>query len=139
MRAEMGGGMPGPARVVENRPRERDQVGVAGADNGFGLFKLGDEPDGDHGHPGRRLYGARERHLIARADRDPLGRIETAARDVNGGAAVLLEPPRKGDRLVDVPAAFHQSVPDTRMVTARSGGKTARTASKTSSGKRMRF
>jgi hypothetical protein len=32
MRAEVGGGMPRPARIVENRPRERDQIGVAGAD-----------------------------------------------------------------------------------------------------------
>ena len=37
--------MPRPARVEEDRPRQRDQVGIASTDNGFGLLKLGDEPD----------------------------------------------------------------------------------------------
>jgi hypothetical protein len=37
----MRGGMPGPARVVEDRPCERDQVGIAGADNSFGLLEGG--------------------------------------------------------------------------------------------------
>ena len=39
----MRGGMPWPARVVENGARERDQVGIACADNGFGLFELVDQ------------------------------------------------------------------------------------------------
>ena len=46
LRTEMCSGMPRPARVVENRPRQRDQVGIASTDNGFGLLKFGDEPDG---------------------------------------------------------------------------------------------
>jgi hypothetical protein len=41
MRTEMCSGMPRPAGVIEDRPSKRDQVGIAGADNGFGLLKLG--------------------------------------------------------------------------------------------------
>ena len=40
LRTEMCSGMPRPARVVEDRPRKRDQIGIAGTDNGFGLLKL---------------------------------------------------------------------------------------------------
>src|SRR5258706_7696199 len=87
MPTEMRRGMPRPARVVEDRPRKRDQVGIAGTDNGFGLLKLGNEPDGDHGHVRCPLHGAREWHLIARADWDVLGRSETAARYVDGGGS----------------------------------------------------
>ena len=80
MCTEMGSGMPRPARAVEDRPRKRDQIGIASTDNGFGLLKLGDEPDGDHRHARCILHGAREWHLITRSDRDVLGRSETAAR-----------------------------------------------------------
>src|SRR6516162_7494801 len=138
LRTEMCSGMPRPARVVENRPRKRDQVGIASTDNGFGLLKLGDQADGDHWHARCLLHRARQRHLIARPDRDLLDRCETAARYVHGGATARLQRPRKGDCLVDVPVSA-QSVPDTRIETARSAGKAVRTASKTSSGNRIRF
>src|SRR5262249_15184142 len=65
LRTEMCSGMPRPARVVENRPRKRDQVGIASTDNGFGLLKLGDQADGDHRHARCLLHRARQRHLIA--------------------------------------------------------------------------
>jgi hypothetical protein len=55
--------LPRPARVVEDRPRKRDQVGIASTDNGFSLLKLGDEADGDHRHAGCLLHRARQRHL----------------------------------------------------------------------------
>src|SRR6516162_9771261 len=104
MCTEMGGGMPRPARTVEDRPCKRDQIGIASTDNGFGLLKLGDESDGDHRNARCVLHGAREWHLITRPDWDPLGRSETAARNVNGGAAARLQLLRKGDRLINVPA-----------------------------------
>jgi hypothetical protein len=40
MRTEVRSGMPRPARVIENRPRQRDQVSIASTDNGFGLLSL---------------------------------------------------------------------------------------------------
>src|SRR5262249_45289062 len=61
--------MPGPARVVKNRPRKRDQVGIAGPHDGLRLLKLGYEPDGDHRHARRALHSTRERYLIAWPDR----------------------------------------------------------------------
>jgi len=51
------------------------------------------------------FFTAREWHLIARSDRNLLGWSETAARYMNGGAATRLKRLRKGDCLVDVPAA----------------------------------
>ena len=70
MLTEVRGGMPRPAWVIQDRPRKRDQVGIAGTDNGVCLLKLGNEANGDHGHARCPLHGAREWHLVARADRD---------------------------------------------------------------------
>ena len=58
--------MPRPARVVENCPRKRDQIGIAGTDNGLGLLELGNEPDGDNRYARSLLHSAREWYLIAR-------------------------------------------------------------------------
>src|SRR3984893_8506236 len=107
MRTEVRRGVPWPAWVVEYRARKRDQIGVAGTDDGFGLLKLGNKPDSDDGHARCPLHGAREWHLIIRPDRDPLGRSETAARHVNGGASACLKRLRKCDCLVDIPSAIH--------------------------------
>src|SRR6516164_7825614 len=103
----MRGGMPRPARVVENRTRQRDQVGVAGTDDGFSLVKLGDEPDGDHGDARCLLHGAREWHLITWSDWDLLGWSETAARHVNCSAAARFQRLRKSNCLLDIPATVH--------------------------------
>jgi len=46
-RAKLGGRMPGPARVVEHRARQCDEISLAARDNVFGLAGAGDEPDGD--------------------------------------------------------------------------------------------
>ena len=107
MRTEVRPGVPWPAWVVEYRARKRDQIGIAGTDDGLGLFELGDEPDSDHGYARRPLHGAREWNLIARPDRDPLGRAKTTARYVNGGASACLKRLRKCDCLVDIPSAIH--------------------------------
>src|SRR3569623_1957803 len=66
-RSQVSGGVPRPARIVKHAPGERDHVGVAGADDGFGLLEVRDEADGDHGHRDRLLDGAGERNLVARA------------------------------------------------------------------------
>src|SRR3974377_2184349 len=103
----MRGGMPGPARVVEDRPRKCLECRIAGPDNGFGLLKLGNQPAGDHRYSCCFLYGACQRYLVARSERDLLGRRETAARYVNGGAATRLQRLRKGDCLFDIPTGTH--------------------------------
>src|ERR1700730_12935165 len=105
MRSEVPAGVPWPAWVGEYRARKRDQIGIAGPDGVLGLFELGDEPDSDHGYARRPLHGAREWNLIARPDRDPLGRAKTTARYVNGGASACLKRLRKCDCLVDIPTA----------------------------------
>src|ERR1700724_3662923 len=107
MRTEVRRGVPWPAWVVEYRARKRDQIGVAGTDDGFGLLKLGNKPDSDHGHARCPLHGARKWHLITRPDRDPLERSETAARHVNGRAAARFQRLCKRDCLVDVPSPIH--------------------------------
>src|SRR5260221_1911926 len=105
MRTNMRGRMPRPARIVENGPRKRDQVGIAGTDNGLALLKLRNEPDSDHGYACCFLSGAGEWHLMARTKGGRGGRGETAARNVNRGAATCLQRLSKRDCLVDVPAA----------------------------------
>ena len=98
--------MPRPARIVEDRPRQPDQVRVAGRDDRFRLFVLRDEPDGDDGHRRRPLHLARERHLIARPDRNLLRRREAAARHVDDRAPARLQRLRERDRLLDVPSTL---------------------------------
>src|SRR5262249_56877254 len=52
--AELGRGVPTPARVIEHGAGERDHVGLAGGHAIFGLPRLRDHPDrdrGDTGHP----------------------------------------------------------------------------------------
>ncbi len=41
--AKMRGCVPGPAGIIENPPRERDHVGVASSDDGFGLLEIDDQ------------------------------------------------------------------------------------------------
>ena len=50
LRAEMRGGVPRPARIVEDGARQARQIGVAGADDRLGLLVLGDEADRDDRH-----------------------------------------------------------------------------------------
>src|ERR1700693_5051241 len=37
--AEFGGGVPAPARIVKHGARQRDHVGLAGGEDGLGLFR----------------------------------------------------------------------------------------------------
>src|SRR6201996_1430323 len=63
--AELGGGVPAPARVVEHAARQRDDVGAAGSDDLLGLLRFGDQADRDGGEAGLLLDLFGERHLIA--------------------------------------------------------------------------
>src|SRR5690348_13373629 len=76
--AERRGRVPWPARIVKHAASKRDQIGIAGADDRFGLLEIGDEADGDDRHVHGSLDRAGERHLVARADRNLLARVETA-------------------------------------------------------------
>ena len=95
--------VPGPARVVKDGARQRDEVRVPGADDRFGLIEIRDEPDRDHRQAGRRFDGAREGHLVTRPQRDLLCGCQTAARHMKSAAAVRLQRLRERNRLVDVP------------------------------------
>ena len=53
---------------------DRDEVGIAGPDDHLGLVEVRDEPDCDGRQTGRSFDGSRERHLVARPDRDLLRR-----------------------------------------------------------------
>ena len=136
---ERGGRVPRPPRIVENAAGKRDEVSVSGADDGFGLLELGDQSDRDYRHVDALLHRTGEGNLVAGADGDLLARIEAAAGNVDRRAAARFQRSRKLDRLLYVPAALDPVCSDTRIVTGRSAGKAARTASNTSSGKRIRF
>jgi small-conductance mechanosensitive channel len=79
LRAQVGGGVPGPARIIKDGPGQRDQVGVAGADDRLRLLEAGDQAHRNHRHGGCSLHRAGERHLVARPDRNPLVGTESAA------------------------------------------------------------
>jgi len=138
-RAEMRGSMPGPARIVEYGSRESDKIGVASSNNRLSLIIACDETDRDGRQVRCSLDGASERDLIAR----PTGIF--CAGVIPPLETCMALQPRAASAFAKAmvcsrsqpPSA--QSVPDTRMLTGRSTGKTVWTASNTSRGKRIRF
>jgi hypothetical protein len=70
--AKFRGGVPWPARIEEDRARQRDQVGIAGRDDRLGLIEAADQPDGNHRDTHDGLDRTGKRHLIARTHRDLL-------------------------------------------------------------------
>ena len=85
---------------------QRDEIGLARADDRLGLFSLGDQADGHGGDARGLLHGARQRHLIARAERDLLLCREPAAGHVDEVGAARLGCRGEGDALLDIPATL---------------------------------
>ena len=135
----MRGRMPGPTRIVEHGPGERDQIRITGADDRLRLLIVGDQPDGDDRHSRCHLHAAGQGHLVAGPHGNPLRWRIAPARDVHSAATARFQFARKCDRLLQVPSAG-RPVRALRRASSLEilGGKAARTASKTSSGKRMR-
>ena len=75
IRAERGGGMPDPARVVEKRARQRDATRVAVGNDRFGLVRVDDHADRPHYHGSGLLDGSGERRVTDRTDGRPRRRI----------------------------------------------------------------
>src|SRR4051812_4686283 len=95
--AEFGGGVPRPARGVEDGASESDKVCITGRNDCFGLRRLGDQADGYDRHFDGAFDCPCERYLVARADRDRLRGMQTTARYVDGIAASCFEHPGKFD------------------------------------------
>src|SRR5579862_546635 len=72
--AELGCGVPGPARIVKHAAGERDHIGLAGSDDFLGVACFRDQSDGHRGHVGGLLDRFRERQLVAGRQRDLLMR-----------------------------------------------------------------
>ena len=103
-------------------------------------FGFGDQADGDGGDAGRLLDRLRERHLVARAERDLLHRRHAARGRVDPVDAALLQLAGEDDGLRRCPSRPRPSrSPRRARRPACRAGNAARTASNTSSGKRMRF
>src|SRR5262249_9941728 len=98
--------MPWPAGFVDDRARERDQVGITGPNDRFGLCEICDQPDGNHRHMDGRFDRAGKRNLVARPDRNLLSGMEAAARDVDRVAATLLKTLGEGNGLLNIPPAL---------------------------------
>ena len=64
--AEMRSRVPRPTRIVKNSAGERDEIGVAGADDRFGLLKFRNKAHRDDWNLGGRFHGAHEPHLAPR-------------------------------------------------------------------------
>ncbi|MNV29397.1 hypothetical protein D3C71_1206210 [compost metagenome] len=100
--------MPRPARVVEDAAGQRDRIGMAMAQDRFGLRRLGDQAHGDDRHAQLvRLDRLRERHLVARRQRNLLARVVATAGDVQELAAARVQHVRQGRGLLDIPATGH--------------------------------
>ena len=102
--AEGGGGVDGPVGVAEEFAGEKDEVGLAGGDDGVGLGGVSDQSDGGGGDVGLAADSFSELNLEAGGDGD-FGVGDLAA----GGAvdeidAVVAEVMGELDGLVDGPA-----------------------------------
>ena len=137
---QMAAGMPRPARVVQHARGRARPIGVAGADDRLGLIEPVIRPTAMVGMLRRLLHRAGQRHLIARADRDFL-RAASGRRSTRGSArSRALRAPARTRSSARCPSRLRPSrFPRRASLTGRSAGNAARTASKTSSGKRIRF
>ena len=131
--------MPGPARIVHGAAGENDEIGSSGRNDLLRLPGAGDQPDRHRGHSSFLAHLLAELDLVAGRERNLLPRVEAAGGDVHVVAASALSSRASTTVSSGVQPPSTQSVADTRMPTGFSAGNTARTAAKTSSGKRMRF
>jgi hypothetical protein len=76
--AQRRGGVPRPARVIEDCARQGDHVSIAGRNDRLGLLEAGDEPNGNHRHANRRFDRTGQRYLIAWTDRNLLCWVQAA-------------------------------------------------------------
>src|SRR5207247_6583792 len=98
--AEALAGVPDPARVVEERARHGDHVGLAGSDDLLGLLGVGDHPYRPHVDVDRFFYVRGVGHLVARLDLDARMREESGARHADVVEADALQLARVGHGVV---------------------------------------
>src|SRR3569623_2357144 len=87
MIAEIGGGVPWPARIVQRGACERDRIGLAVDEELFRLLGLGDETNRDGGNIRSSADALGERDLIAGTELDLLRRRQATAGDVDRGGS----------------------------------------------------
>ena len=73
-----GGGMPGPAWVVEKPARQRDAIRMAVGNDRFRLVRVDDHAHRLHGNAAGLFDGGGEWHLVARRSGRPHGRADAA-------------------------------------------------------------
>ena len=66
--------VPGPARVIKHRARQRNEVGAAVGNDGLGLLGFGDQANRDHRHVDMAADVFGQAHLVARTHADALQR-----------------------------------------------------------------
>src|SRR5215217_8784197 len=94
--AELERGMPAPMRIVENRARERDLIGLALGEQRLGLFRRDDEPDHARRDGGFAAYLLGERRIVAGRGRIARVRGDSAGRDAHEVEAGALQGLRTG-------------------------------------------
>src|ERR1700733_1438137 len=105
--AELGPGVPRPARMVEHAPVERDHIGLAGSADFFGVAGFGDQADGHRGHAGGLLDRLRKRQLVAGRQWNFLQWRYPAGGGVDPVDAAFFQFLGKLDGLFEIPAAFN--------------------------------
>ena len=61
--AKLRGSVPGPARIIDDSAGDRNEVGITGTHDLFGLLVPGDKADRDSGQPSCSLDCPRQWHL----------------------------------------------------------------------------
>ena len=133
-------GVQRPVRVVEVRAAERAQVGAAGQQDRVDVVVGGDGADRDRRDAGLVADAVGERRLVGAAERGPLVRRRPGrSRRRRRRRRARRTPGRSRRRPRRRCRRRTSRSPRCGRVIGRSAGQTARTASKTSSGKRSRF
>ena len=137
--AQLGGGMPSPAGVVEHAARELDEVRLALLENGFRLARLGYSSDRHGGDSGLAADSIGKWNLVVGRAVDLLLERHAAAARAYVVAAARLQFLGQDDRIFDVPASRNPVDGEILTPMGFSAGQTARQSSKISSAIRMRF
>lgn len=105
--AEVVVGVEWPVRVTQQFAGQQDQVGLAGAQDVFGLRRFSNHANGSGGDAGLFAHALGKACLVAWADRDLCFGRSAARRHINQVHTQVFQAPRQLDGFVRVPAVLY--------------------------------